>query len=186
MTRARPFLIAAILVLQPVLFAQLCSAQYFSSFGAKPGAPPEARQASANAIAGLAGVLTGLSSLESKDDAGARAGFDAAARALAGSIASFSALGRSSIAGFKVDLQKLHPDERTFIADPGLLALGTRKLDTAGDVFALTAGALSVALTNLNAFRQNSSVKNYAVVRDDMALLLRIGQVTTELLDSAH
>ena len=59
MTRARPFLIAAILALQPVLFAQLCSAQYFSSFGAMPGAPPEARQASANAFAGLAGVLTG-------------------------------------------------------------------------------------------------------------------------------
>ena len=34
--------------------------------------------------------------------------------------------------------------------------------------------------------RHSVDVKKYAVVRDDIALLLRIGQVTSDLLSSAH
>ena len=105
---------------------------------------------------------------------------------LSGGRRLFRSLAQGRIVSLKIKLEELHPEDRAFISDPGLLALGTNQLNTAGDVYALTAGALSVMLTNLKTFRQSPSATNYAIVRDDMSLLLRIGQVTSVLLESAH
>ena len=167
-------------------FPHLSAAQYFSSLSGVADAPPEARQASASALVGLASVLSALGKLEMNDQATASDDLEVATRSLSGSIAAFKSLKDSKIADLKIDPQTLHPDERSFISDPGLLDLGTNHLNTAGDVFALTAGALSVSLSNINSFRQAPSVQTYAVVRDDIALLLRIGQIATQLLKSAR
>jgi hypothetical protein len=161
-------------------------AQYFSSLSGLTGAPPEAQRASSAALAGLGGVLLALSKLEANKADEAKSQFDAAAGALSDSIASFKGLAQARIAAVKLDPKKLHPEERSFLNDPGLLGLGTGRLDTAGDVFALTAGALSVTLSNVNTFRQSRSPQAYGKVRDDISLLLRIGQATSELLSSAH
>jgi len=104
---------------------------------------------------------------------------------LADAVATFVRLGRGPLGQKKIDLAALHPDERTFLNDPGLLALGNKRLDTTGDIFALTAGALSVALKNVESLKEKRSPDAYGVVRDDFALLLRIGQVATTLLASA-
>lgn len=167
-------------------FPDLSAAQYFSSLSGMTDAPPEARQASASALVGLASVLSALAKLEMNDQATASDDLEMATRSLSGSVAAFKALKDSKIAGLKIDPQTLHPAGRSFISDPGLLALGTNHLNTAGDVFALTAGALSVSLSILILFRQAPSVQTYAVVRDDIALLLRIGQIATQLLRSGR
>jgi hypothetical protein len=184
MRSSHALVITALLI--PLSFPAPCSAQYFSSFDSKTDAPPEARQASSNALAGLGSIFTALSGLEGKNNSGAQESFEKATTLLLQAIASYRSLAQTKSADLKINLQTLHPDERSFINDPGLLALGSGELNTAGDVFSLTAGALSVALTNLKTFEQSPSAENYATLRDDVSLLLRIGQVTTELLNSAH
>jgi len=186
MMRARAFLIAGVLGVTPILSPQAVEAQFFSSVHSRSDAPAEARDASSKALAGLSRVLAALSNLETGNEAGAKENFDTATASLSASITSFRSLAQGRIVSLKIKLEELHPEERAFISDPGLLALGTNQLNTAGDVYALTAGALSVMLTNLKTFRQSPSATNYAIVRDDMSLLLRIGQVTSALLESAH
>jgi hypothetical protein len=186
MTIAKPLLGACIVCLNAVLFPQVSPADYFSS---RSGAEKEmsiAREASSKAFAGLGRVLLAFSDLEVGNDADSKESFALAARSLSESVQSFRTLASSDMASAKIDAEQLHPEDRSFINDPGLLALGTKNLNTAGDVYALTAGALSVALSNINTFRQNPSIERYAVVRDDISLLLRIGQVSAQLLSSVH
>ena len=177
-------LFAATLVCTAFAPAPIASAQFFASLPGTNGTP-DADHASAAALLGFGQVLSAVSKLELEDRTGADSDFDAARHSLAESVATFERLGQGPLGQKKIDLAALHPDERTFVNDPGLLALGNKRLDTTGDVFALTAGALSVALKNVESLKEKRSPEAYAVVRDDFALLLRIGQVATTLLASA-
>lgn len=169
------------LLLAPAPFA---SAQFFASLPVSSDTP-EGNRASAAALLGFSQVLSAVSKLEAGNASAADADFDAAHQSLADAVATFDRLGRGPLGQKKIDLAALHPDERTFLNDPGLLALGNKRLDTTGDIFALTAGALAVALKNVDSLKEKRSPEAYAVVRDDFALLLRIGQVATTLLASA-
>jgi hypothetical protein len=182
----RSQLIIASTILVTVLLAPapFASAQFFASLPAS-GDTLEGNRASAAALLGFSQVLSAVSNLEGGNASAADHDFDAAHQSFADAVAMFDRLGRGPLGQKKIDLGVLHPDERTFLNDPGLLALGNKRLDTTGDIFALTAGALSVALKNIESLKEKRSPEAYAVVRDDFALLLRIGQVATTLLASA-
>jgi len=186
MVKMKYFQLAGAVVLAAAALspASPATAQFFASTRAEKAAPEGAR-ASADALLGLSQVLAAVSKLEAHDASAADAEFKRAGDTIAGSAQAFDTLSRSEMAQKKIDLAALHPDERTFLNDPGLLALGNKRLETMGDVFALTAGALSVALKNIDALNEKRSAESYAVVRDDLSLLLRIGQVASTLLASA-
>jgi hypothetical protein len=182
--RSRLILASTVLLTVFLASAPFASAQFFASLPGNSDTP-EGNRASAAALLGFSQVLSAVSKLEAGDQSAADSDFDAARRSLADAVAAFERLGRGALGQKKIDLAALHPDERTFLNDPGLLALGNKRLDTTGVVYALTAGALSVALKNVESLKEKRSPEAYAVVRDDFALLLRIGQVATTLLASA-
>jgi hypothetical protein len=150
-------------------------AEYFSNMGGAQTV--EAQQTSAEAFAGMALLMSGLSALELADEAGAKSQLTAATSTIKEAAGQFQLLSEK-YANLPLDVK--FPDALTELAQTS--EVSAEKIATAGDVLALTSQSLTTTADVLDKFVDDPTTDNYTALRKSIENTLRIGDLSSKLL----
>lgn len=150
-------------------------AEYFSNMGG--GKTAEVQQASSKAFAGLAQLMTGLSTLELANDAEAKTHLATAVTTMKAAAGEFQALAEKNA---NVTLEVKFPDALAELAQT--LEVSPEKIATVGDVLALTSQSLATTTGALEKFAIEPSSDHYTTLRKTIEDTLRAGDLSSKLL----
>jgi hypothetical protein len=151
-------------------------AEYFSNL--REGKGIEAQQASSKAFAGLAQVMTGLSTLEAASNDDAKTHLTTALTTIGEAASDFQLLAEKHAT---VALEIRHPDAVVELAQT--LEVSADEIATVGDVWALTSQALNRTAKALEAFVGDPTMDKYSALRISIENTLRAGDLSSKLLE---
>jgi hypothetical protein len=151
-------------------------AEYFSNM--RGGKGIEAQQASSKAFAGLAQMMTGLSTLEAASNADAKTHLTTAITTISEAAGDFQSLSEKHAS---VALEIKHPDALAELAQT--LEVSADKIATVGDVWALTSQSLNNTVKALELFVADPTMDKYTALRISIENTLRAGDLGSKLLE---